>query len=333
MEYVCVTGGCGFIGSHLVERLVADGERVVVIDDLSTGNIRNLAVVWNKIKFFHGAVYHGADCWQRFWQEDVCGYKPKVIYHLAATVGVQTIMENRARGIDNNLEMTDTVLAFALPLQAHIVFSSSSECYGKSTKVPFVEDESDTVLGPSCIHRWSYAAAKLVDEFKLLAYHHDYGLPVTILRLFNVVGPRQCGHEGMVLPRLAGQALAGEPLTVYGDGAQTRTFCHVADVVDALVAAGKGGAVGQVVNVGSTEEIPIGKLALLVDKAVGGAPRPVVHVPFVEVYGPACEDMQRRVPSIEKAKRLLGWEPKRTLGQAIHDVVEHLRANPALTVI
>jgi UDP-glucose 4-epimerase len=316
-----ITGGAGFIGSHLGEQLLAAGERVMVIDDLSTGTIGNISRLAANPRF-------------EFVQADVRQPEPlgqlaaqaRVIVHLAAAVGVQLIIEAPVRTIEANVLGTQAVLEAGLRQGARVLLASSSEVYGKSSTIPFREDD-DVLLGPTSRSRWSYAASKMIDEFLALAYQHERGLQVVPFRLFNTIGPRQTGRYGMVVPRLMQQALRGEPLTVYGDGRQSRCFCDVQDVVDAIVGlAEHPEAAGRVYNIGGTEEITIGQLAREV-LAVTGSDSAVHLVPYDEAYAPGFEDMQRRVPDTTRIESLLGWRPKRPLHTTLSAVRDGLIAS------
>jgi len=249
-----------------------------------------------------------------------------MIFHLAAAVGVRLIVESPVRTIETNVGGTELVLELAAKNGKPVMVFSTSEVYGKSIQTPFSEG-SDLVLGPTFKRRWSYAASKVLDEFLALAYHREKKLPVVVVRLFNTVGPRQTGRYGMVLPRFVAQALAGEPITVFGDGTQTRTFTHVADVVGALVKlADTPGAVGEIVNLGGVEEIAIEHLAERV-KTLLGSSSPIVRVPYAEAYGEGFEDMPRRVPNLSKIKNAISWQPTIALPQILTDVIQYQRAN------
>jgi UDP-glucose 4-epimerase len=309
-----ITGGCGFIGSHLAEALLARGQHVTLLDDLSTGRIQNIANVEGnpQLRTLIGSVtdeslVHEAvrDCDQ--------------VYHLASAVGVRLIMDKPVETIDTIVSGTQIVLKQANRYRKPVLLTSTSEVYGKSTAVPFDED-GDRLSGPTTKHRWAYACAKALDEFLAMAYWKATRLPVIVVRLFNTVGPRQTGQYGMVVPNFVRQALANETLRVYGDGSQSRCFCHVADVVRGLVGAMEcPEARGQVINLGAIEEITVMELARKIILETGSR-SDVSLVPYAEVFGDGFEDMQRRVPSIAKAQRLLGWQPERTLSHIIRDV-------------
>jgi len=310
-KHVLVTGGAGFIGSHLVERLVRDGKRVVVIDDLSTGSLENLRALSGNpsVRFIHSRVSacHGL-------QSIVEGAES--IYHLAAAVGVQLVVKSPIHVLEANLRETEVVLAAAATRGVPLLLTSTSEVYGKSRKPAFSE-EDDLLIGPPHQSRWSYACSKLMDEFLALAYWRESKLPATIVRLFNTVGPRQTGRYGMVLPRLIAAAKANQPLQVYGDGRQTRCFCYVQDTVEALVRLqGCEAARGQVFYIGSTEEVTIKDLASRVVEVLGSSSK-ITYVPYAEAYAPGFEDMRRRKPAVEKLEAATGFRPQTSLRQII----------------
>ena len=308
---VLVTGGAGFIGSHLVERLLADGERVVVIDDLSTGRLENLRRVRQhpRLQFRRGKVSECAGLSQ-------LAARAASIYHLAAAVGVELVVRSPIHTIETNLRETGAILEAASHGPTPILLASTSEVYGKSRKPAFAETD-DLLIGPPHFGRWSYACSKLMDEFLALAYGRERGLPVVIARLFNTVGPRQTGRYGMVLPRFIAAAKAGKPLRVYGDGRQTRCFCHVRDTVEALVRLQNcPSARGEVVNVGGTREISIGELARLVVQVLG-SPSQIERVPYRKVYPEGFEDMLRRKPVVRKLRRLTRFIP----GTLLPDII------------
>jgi UDP-glucose 4-epimerase len=310
---VVVTGGAGFIGSHLVERLLADGHAVVVVDDLSTGSLANLAAVTGHPRLTV-RTSRVSDCPDL---ADLIAGAQRV-YHLAAAVGVELVVNDPIRTIHTNLRETEAVLAAAVPARTPVLFASTSEVYGKSDKPLFAEDD-DLLIGPPNYSRWSYACSKLMDEFLALAYHRDHGLPVTIVRFFNIVGPRQSGQHGMVLPRFVAAAQAGLPLRVYGDGLQTRCFCHVRDAVEALTRlAAYPAAVGEVINVGSDVEVTVRGLAERVRQEVGGSSA-IETVPYAAVMGKNFQDMPRRRPSLAKLERLTGFRPAGDLAAIIRD--------------
>src|SRR5579872_682076 len=294
MRYL-ITGGAGFIGSHLAERLLQQNEQVIVVDDLSTGSIVNILPLKGHPNF----EYHLDTIFNRSLMcelVDCCD----VVIHLAAAVGVKRIVDFPIQTIETNVRGCESLLDLAGRKQKRTLIASTSEVYGKSTKFPFSEND-DLVLGPTFNSRWGYACSKAIDEFLALAYHREKGLPVTILRFFNTTGPRQTGQYGMVLPTFVRQALAGEPITVYGNGDQSRCFGHVHDVIDGIVAAvGTPSTYGEIFNLGSTEEISINELANRV-KIAAKSDSPIVHIPYDQAYGVGFEDMSRRVPDISKA--------------------------------
>lgn len=314
MHYL-ITGGAGFIGSHLVEALLARGDAVTVLDDCSTGSLSNLTAVANNPRL---TVIQGSVC-DELAVDEACASAEAVI-HLAAAVGVRRILDKRVASIVTNLRGTEVMLRAAT---AHgrlpFLLASTSEVYGKLDQAPFRED-NDSVFGASSLHRWSYACSKLMDEFLALAYHKERSLPVTIARFFNVTGPRQSAAYGMVLPRFCAAAKAGLPLEVHGDGRQSRCFLHVADAVSAVVALlGCAPAVGQVVNIGSAEEVGMRVLAERVVQVAGGASA-IRAVPYAEAFPQGgFEDLRRRVPDVSKLKRLTGWAQTRDLDATIRD--------------
>lgn len=317
-----VTGGAGFIGSHLCDLLVGRGESITVLDNLSTGRLTNIAHVDHGIRMVHGSVMDSL-------LVDELVAECDVVVHLAAAVGVRLIVEQPLKTFLTNIRGTETVLEAVHRYRHKVLIASTSEIYGKTPTGPFKEDD-DRVLGSNRISRWGYSTSKAADEILAFAYHRERGVPAVIARLFNTVGPRQSGAYGMVLPRLADQAVAGEPLTVYGDGQQTRCFCHVADVTQALTGLiEEPMAEGDVFNVGSTEEITILELAERVVRAAGSASA-IRLVPYEEAYEKGFEDMRRRVPDISKIKGLTGWEPTRSLDEIIYEVIEEARRNRAL---
>lgn len=316
-----VTGGSGFIGSHLTEALLSEGHEVVVLDDLSTGRIENLRAVQNHSRF---TVHVGSVLDEALVRKLVD--EVDIVYHLAAAVGVRLILEQPVETIETNIVGTEMVLRAATGKRAGVVLASTSEVYGKNDAVPLSE-EDDRILGPTTKSRWSYACSKAIDEFLGLAYYRERDVPVVIVRFFNTVGPRQTGRYGMVVPRFARQALDGEPITVYGDGRQSRAFTDVEDAVRGTVAlSASPAAVGEVFNVGSSEEITIGELAERV-RRLAGSRSPIVLVPYEEAYQPGFEDLRRRVPSIAKAERVVGYRPRIPLDETLRRVIEFLRAS------
>lgn len=318
--HVLVTGGAGFIGSHLARALLARGDSVAVLDNLSTGSFDN-------IREFVGrpAFSFAIDDLNNALVLDRLASEADAIVHLAAAVGVQLVVERPTETIETNVLGTHAVLAAARRYRCRTLIASTSEVYGKGVKIPFSE-EDDLLLGPSSRSRWSYATSKLLDEFLGLAAHREYGLPVSIVRFFNTVGPGQSGRYGMVVPRFVRQALRNEEVTVYGDGQQSRCFCHVADTVRALLALldSPQKAEGQVFNVGSSQEITIQQLAERVI-AETGAQAGLRFVPYGEAYAPGFEDMRRRVPDTAKIARAVGWQPERTLDDILADVIAYER--------
>jgi UDP-glucose 4-epimerase len=317
--HALITGGAGFIGSHLADALVAAGHHVHVIDDLSTGAMANIAQLKANPQFGYtiGTVSN-----ESLVAELVDG--ADVVFHLAAAVGVRKIVDEPVATIETNVHGTEVVLRQASKKKRLVVVASTSEVYGKSTDFPFRED-ADLVMGPTHKHRWAYACSKAMDEFLALAYHKERRLPVVIVRLFNTVGPRQTGEYGMVIPTFVRQALQGLPITVHGDGTQLRSFTYVGDVVGALVAlAQEPRAVGQVFNIGHGEEISILALAEQV-KAMTGSRSPIVRVPYDEAYESGFEDMARRVPDISRISNLIGYRPRVGLDQVLTEVVASMR--------
>ncbi len=316
---VLVTGGAGFIGSHLAEALAARGNPITVLDDLSTGreeNLRNLRATPG-FRFLKGDVREAAAV-----EEAAEG--AGAVYHLAAAVGVRLIVEQPVRSIETNIHGTEMVLRAAANREIPILVASSSEVYGKGVRCPFRE-EDDLVLGPTHIMRWSYAAGKAVDEFLALAHHKEHGTRAVVTRFFNTVGPRQVGRYGMVIPRFIEQALKGGPITVYGDGTQTRCFGHVGEVVEACIALlGSDAASGRVFNIGSPHEVSVMALAEKV-RALVAPGCPIETIPFEVAYGPGFEDLDRRVPSVERLMGAIGFHPSRTLDDFLPEIVEDVR--------
>ncbi len=310
-----ITGGAGFIGSHLAEHLLANGEEVVVWDDLSTGRITNLHRCLRRpgFKYIIGDFTKDPS-----FEQYVAGVD--VVYHLAAAVGVQLIVNDPVRTIETNIVGTEVALRASAKFGKRIFVASTSEVYGKGTKIPFSEDD-DVLYGATSKRRWNYAISKAVDEFLLLAYHESHALPGVIGRLFNTVGPRQVPHYGMVIPRFIQQAKANAPLTVYGDGTQRRCFGHVLDIVPAIhKLTHTDAALGQVVNLGTDQEISMLELAKMIRARLSSSSE-IQFVPYDVAYRPGFEDMERRVADITKAKRLIGFAPARTLGDVIDDIL------------
>jgi UDP-glucose 4-epimerase len=315
-----VTGGAGFIGSHLVERLLRDGHRVTIVDDLSTGSLNNLQSVRDNKSF-------------SFVQDSVRNAQKMeylikncdVVYHLAAAVGVQLIVDEPVRTIETNIHGCEVVLEAANKYGRRVLIASSSEVYGKSDAVPFSEDD-DAVLGSTRFARWSYACSKAIDEFLAFAYRDQFNLPVIVARIFNTIGPRQTGEYGMVVPRFVRSAVKNEPVVIYGTGKQTRCFAHVGDVVDGLVAMMESDkTAGGVYNIGSDEEVTIEALA---DKIIelAGSQSKKQYLSYEQAYGRPFDDMMRRVPCLEKIKAVTGYEPKMSLEQALQSVIEDVKS-------
>lgn len=323
-----ITGGAGFIGSHLAESLLAKGYRVTIIDNLSTGCIENIAHLTEN-PGFHFAV----DDITNDVVMDRLVSECDVIFHMAAAVGVQLIVNDPIHVIETNILGTHAVLKAANRYRKKVLIASTSEIYGKSENVPFQEDD-DRLLGPTTKSRWSYSASKAVDEFLGLAYHQQLGLPLVIFRLFNTVGPRQTGQYGMVVPRFAKQAVEGDPITVYGDGEQTRCFVDVRDTVRAIIGLSESPqAIGQVFNIGSTDEISILELAKRVLQSANrttDVDDAITFVPYEMAYETDFEDMRRRVPDTTRIHNVLGWKPEITLDVTIRDIVAGLRERQAV---
>jgi len=318
---VLITGGAGFIGSHLAEAMVSRGDNVVVVDDLSTGSMNNIASLLGRdeFQFVRESVRNASTMTALV---DRCD----VIFHLAAAVGVQLIVDKPVHTIETNIHGSEVILNLANKFGRKIVVASTSEVYGKNTKVPFSEDD-DATLGSTRFTRWSYACSKMVDEFLALAYHDQFGLETIICRIFNTIGPRQTGRYGMVVPRFIQSALANETLEIYGTGAQSRCFCNVADTVRALVKLiDCPSAVGEVINVGTDESVTIEELAEKII-AMTGSRSTKQHVSYEEAYGRAFDDMLVRVPDLGKIKRLIGYEPTYSLDQTLGEIIEYERAN------
>jgi UDP-glucose 4-epimerase len=311
-----VTGGAGFIGSHLTERLLKDGNKVAVIDNLSTGSLENM----DSFKNHAGFEFVEGDIRNTELMEPLVELSD-VIFHLAAAVGVKLIAEDPVHTIETNIGGTEIVLNIANKFGRKILIASSSEVYGKSETVPFHEDD-DIVLGSTCLSRWSYACTKAVDEFLGLAFHQKYGLEVVIARFFNTIGPRQTGQYGMVVPRFVRTALKGQTLQIYGTGKQTRCFCYVADLVEAIIGLMNcQQASGKVYNIGNNQEITIEGLADKIIQMTGSKSKKE-FVPYEVAYGRAMEDMMRRVPSIERIKKTIGWEPKTSLTETLQLIID-----------
>jgi UDP-glucose 4-epimerase len=315
-----ITGGAGFIGSHLADELLARGDDVHVLDDLSTGSIDNLRHLKGRPGFGY-TIDSAANAPVVAELVD----SADVVFHLAAAVGVQLIVESPVRTIETNVHCTEIVLAQASKKKKPVFIASTSEVYGKSAELPYRED-GDLTLGPTIKGRWSYACSKAIDEFLAIAYWKERRLPTVIGRLFNTVGPRQTGRYGMVIPNFVAQALAGRPLTVYGDGTQRRCFCHVADVVRALADLMRREDVyGEVFNIGAEEEIEIRKLAERVVELTGSSSE-ITLVPYDVAYEEGFEDMQRRLPDTSKIRERIGWQPTKALDEMLADVIDEHRA-------
>ena len=317
MTRALVTGGAGFVGSHLVDELLARGYAVDVIDDLSTGSIDHVEPYKKHPRFS----YVIDTVLNRPLMAELVD-AADVVFHLAAAVGVRLIVERPVRTIETNIKATELVLELAAKKQRRVLLTSTSEVYGKLDK-PLFSEEDDLVLGATSRSRWCYAASKIIDEFLAQAYFAEQGLPVAVVRLFNTIGPRQTGRYGMVVPRFVTQALRGEPLTVYGDGTQRRSFTWVGDVVSALVTlAEHGSAYGSVFNVGHTKDITIHDLALLV-KTMTGSASPIVFVPYEEAYQKGFEDMPRRMPDISRINALIAYKPRLSLREMLEPTIAY----------
>ncbi len=314
-----ITGGAGFIGSHLAERLLKDGQEVVVIDNLSTGSLKNIAGFKGQPKFD----FIEGDVLDVSLTESLVE-RSEVIFHLAAAVGVKLIAERPVHTIETNISGTEVVLEAANKFSREILIASSSEVYGKNEAVPFREDD-DIVLGSTSFSRWSYACSKAIDEFLGLAFYQQYGLGVIIGRFFNTIGPRQTGQYGMVVPRFVQRALKNEPVSIYGTGQQSRCFCYVDDVVEAVIGLMNcRQARGKIYNIGSSEEITIESLADKIIEMTGSKSKKE-FVPYEKAYGRPIEDMMRRVPNLERIKDTTGWEPKASLTETLRVIIESFK--------
>jgi UDP-glucose 4-epimerase len=319
-ETYLITGGAGFIGSHLVDTLLARGDHVIALDNLSTGHLANLDAAGGhpNFRFVHGSVLDEL-------MVDELVHESDVVVHLAAAVGVKLIVEQPLRSFTTNIRGSEIVLESAHRYRRKVLVASTSEVYGKNNSDGLTED-SDRVLGPITVSRWAYSIAKSVDEVLAYVYHRERGLPTVVVRLFNTVGPRQSPAYGMVIPRLVRQAISGEPLTVFGDGQQSRCFCHVADVVDGLLRlVDNEAALGEVFNIGSSEEITIAALAERV-RSITGSESPIEFVPYEQAYASGFEDMRRRVPDTAKVRALTGWKPTRSLEDVLRETMDEAAA-------
>ena len=317
---ILITGGAGFIGSHLAERCLERGDEVYILDDLSTGSIDNI----HHIKDHPRLAYYIDSISNHYLTAELVD-RSDIIYHLAAAVGVRLIVESPVRTIETNIRGTEVILSLAAKKCKRVLITSTSEVYGKRDTVPFREDD-DLILGPTNKGRWSYACSKAIDEFLAIAYWKEKRVPTVIVRLFNTVGPRQTGRYGMVIPNLVRQALSEENLTVFGDGRQSRCFTHVSDAVGALMGiAEHPNAMGEVYNIGSDQEISILELAERIKLLAGSSSR-IVFVPYNEAYEEGFEDMMRRVPDISKIAGLIGYKPKVSLDETLASVIEFQRA-------
>ncbi|GAA3255706.1 NAD-dependent epimerase/dehydratase family protein [Nonomuraea helvata] len=311
-----ITGGSGFVGSHLADALLARGDSVVVLDNLSTGRLDNLRP-HPRLRFVHGSVLDEL-------MVDELVHQCDVVVHLAAAVGVKLIIEQPLRCLTTNIRGSEIVIEAAHRYRKKVLITSTSEIYGKNSSGPLRED-ADRILGSPAVVRWAYSTAKAVDEILANAYHRERGLPTIVVRLFNTVGPRQSPAYGMVIPRLVRQAVHGAPLTIFGDGTQTRCFAHVTDVVEALLRLlDHDAAIGQTFNIGSAEEVSILELAKLIIDLTGSTSR-VDLIPYDEAYQQGFEDMVRRVPDTGKLRELTGWAPRRTLDEILAEVVKEAR--------
>jgi UDP-glucose 4-epimerase len=322
-----VTGGAGFVGSHLSELLLADGWEVFVLDDLSTGSADNVAHLRDR-RDFHLVV----DSVLAPSVVSELVHRCDVVYHLAAAVGVRLIVEEPVRTLVTNVQGTENVLEYCNRFGKRVLVASTSEVYGDHRDEKPLREDARRVYGPTTEKRWLYADSKAMDEFLALAYHLENDLDCVIVRLFNTVGPRQSGQYGMVIPRFVERALAGDPIEIFGDGEQTRSFCHVRDTIRALKGLLEERSIsGQIYNVGSTERVSINELAARVKAATGSGSK-VTYLPFSQAYGQGIEDTLHREPAIDKIREAIGWQPTRTLDEILADVIEHARAGvPAET--
>jgi UDP-glucose 4-epimerase len=325
MSYL-VTGGAGFIGSHLVDALIDRGDSVIAVDNLTTGSLGNLQSVVGhpNLRFVAGSVLDEP-------LVDELVHQCDVVVHLAATVGVRLIVQQPLRSFTNNIRASEVVIGAAHRYRRKILIASTSEIYGKNGSRPLREDD-DRLLGPPSVSRWSYSTSKAVDEILAFAFHRERGLPTIVARLFNTVGPRQSAAYGMVVPRLVRQAVSGAPLTVYGDGRQSRCFCHVSDIVSALLLLlDENRAVGEAFNIGSSEEVTILDLAREI-KELSGSDSPIELVPYQDVYDEGFEDMRRRVPDTSKIRSLTGWTSTRSRASILAEVLAEARRDGRIPV-
>lgn len=319
MHHALISGGAGFIGSHLAETLLEQGWSVSIIDNLSTGSLENIEHLKNHARFscVITDVLNRSVITELIEQADV-------VFHLAAAVGVRLIVEEPVRTIATNIQATELVLEIAARGRKPVLLTSTSEVYGKLEEPKFHE-EDNLVLGPTSRSRWCYAASKIIDEFLAKAYFKQKGLPAVVVRVFNTIGPRQTGQYGMVVPRFVTQALRGEPITVYGDGTQRRSFTWVGDTVNAMIALiGNPAAYGEVFNIGHTKEISIFDLAMMV-KTMVGTESDIVFVPYAQAYEEGFEDMQRRLPDISKIEKLVGYRPSLDLPEMLERIIAYYR--------
>jgi UDP-glucose 4-epimerase len=316
---ILITGGAGFIGSHLAERFVAMGEEVYVIDDLSTGSIGNISILLRNphFHFYEGSVLDKSLVGSMVMRCDK-------IVHLAASVGVKRILDRPLDSIEINVYGTENVLSACNRSKKRVLIASSSEVYGKNCVEKNLHEDDCALIGPTNVHRWSYACTKLLGEFMALAYHRSNNLPVTIMRFFNVIGTRQVSNYGMVVPNFVKMALSDQPIIVHGDGMQTRTFVNVRDVVDAIVLIMDRNGTGDIYNIGGDREISIGELAHLV-KNLTLSNSSIINAEYSEVYGPHFEDMRRRVPDISRIKEAIGYRPSVSLEETILEITNWLR--------
>jgi len=317
---VLITGGAGFVGSHLADACLARGDEVFILDDLSTGSIDNIEYL-KRHPYFHYTIGRVQNAQVTAELVD----RVDMVYHLAAEVGVRRVIDSPISTIENNVQATEVVFSAAAKKGKRVLFTSTSEVYGLSTDLPYRED-GNIVMGAASKGRWSYACSKALDEFLALAYHHERQMPVTVVRLFNTVGPRQTGHYGMVVPTLVQQAMTGKPMTVYGDGSQSRCFGFVKDVVRALVALmERPESAGQIYNIGASTEISILELAKRV-KEITGSNSPIVLIPYADAYDSGYQDMPRRIPDTSKLRSLVGFAPTTDIDEIVDSVMRSFLA-------